>query len=146
MTLQDLYSYFEKQNANFNFNSDNDSIVVQLQGIMKFSQDTTDDNSTSGLLPVTLWSCHTGINDNKTEIVKEDMDNALNSFINKPILGFIHKVNGVLQFKSHEFHEDEDGNRVYDEKPIGIVPESCNIRYEHDDESDKDYVVVDGFI
>ena len=74
------------------------------------------------------------------------MDAALESFKNKPILGFIHEVDGVPQFKAHEFHEDEDGNTVYEEIPIGIVPESCDAHYEHSDEYDKDFVVINGYI
>jgi hypothetical protein len=33
---------------------------------------------------------------------------------------------------------------IFEERAVGIVPESCNAHYEHNDENNKDYTVVDG--
>ena len=42
---------------------------------------------------------------------------------------------------------NEGGQRThYIEQPIGIIPESCNARLEYDEEKEKTYVVVDGWI
>ena len=147
MSLENLYQFYVEQNQNVNFNSktDNTSIIVQLDGAMKFEKND-DYDATKGLLPVTLSSCHIGTNLNGSTISKESMDQALESFKNRPILGFIHKVNDEWQFAGHEVHEDENGDQVYDEYPVGTVPESCNAHYEHNDENDKDYVTANGYI
>lgn len=34
-------------------------------------------------------------------------------------------------------HEDENGDVVYDEYPIGIIPESCNAQLVYDEEKRK---------
>lgn len=144
MSLDDLYNYYVEQNKNIKFSSKNDntSIVVQLDGKLKFEQNDYD--ATKGLLPVTLYACHVGKNLNKSNISKESMDKALESFKNRPILGFIHKVNDEWQFAGHEFYEDENGDVIFEERAVGIVPESCNAHYEHNDENNKDYTVVNG--
>ena len=43
-------------------------------------------------------------------------------------------------------HEDENGDVVYDEYPIGIIPESCNAQLVYDKEKKKTYCEVDGYI
>lgn len=62
------------------------------------------------------------------------------------ILGYIHKVNDQWEFYSHNMHEDENGEIVYDEKPVGIIPESCNAQLVYDEEKKKTYCEVDGYI
>ena len=39
-----------------------------------------------------------------------------------------------------------DGDLVYDEFPVGVIPESCNAKIEYDKDKDKRYVVVNGYI
>ena len=80
------------------------------------------------------------------------MEAALPSFSNRPILGYIHKVvtdenpDGQWEFYSHNMHENENGELVYDEYPIGIIPESCNAQLVYDEEKEKTYCEVDGYI
>ena len=93
--------------------------------------------SYQGLVPVTLQACHTERNRNRSYISEDTMTNALPSFANKPILGYIHQLeDGSFDFYTHnvtyiEDEESEDGIRMeYDERPIGVIPESCNARLE----------------
>lgn len=80
------------------------------------------------------------------------MISALPSFSNRPILGYIHKViteenpEGQWEFYGHNMHEDENGDVVYDEIPIGIIPESCNAQLVYDEDKKKTYCEVDGYI
>ena len=74
------------------------------------------------------------------------MEKALPSFKNRPILGYIHEVDGQYEFYGHNMHLDENDNVVYDEIPVGIVPESCDARLEYDEEKDKTYCVINGYI
>lgn len=145
LTLDDLCNYYSTHSRSTHFSSkDNGNpVVVQVPGNLTFD---AADNSTEGLLPVELQSCHIGKNANNTIIEEGVMTNALPSFSNRPILGYIHEVDGEWHFYKHNLHEDEDGEIVYDEIPVGIVPESCNARLEYDEEKDKTYVVINGYI
>ncbi len=49
-------------------------------------------------------------------------------------------------FLQSNMHEDENGELVYDEYPIGIIPESCNAQLVYDEEKEKTYCEVDGYI
>lgn len=63
------------------------------------------------------------------------MNEAIASFSNRPILGFIYSDDdGNPQFESHNMHTDDDGAIVYDEIPVGIIPESCDAHLEFDEE------------
>ena len=147
LTLDDLYSYYStnfKRKTHFSANKNGGKpIVVQVDGSMIFEK--SEDNI-EGLKPVVLQSCHIGKNLNRSNITKENMEKALPSFQNRPILGYIHEVDGQLEFYGHNMHLDDDDNIVYDEIPVGVVPESCNARLEYDEEKDKTYVVVNGYI
>lgn len=144
LTMNDLYSYYANQNKSFKFSAEdkNSQIVVQVNGKLKFDKE----NDLQGLLPVSLQACHIGENLNGSNIDKEVMEAAMPSFKNRPILGFIHDVDGQPEFYGHNMHLDDDDNIVYDEIPIGIIPESCDAKLEYDEEKDKTYCVVNGYI
>lgn len=145
LSLDDLYNYYSstsKRSRHFSAKDENTNIVVQVPGNILFEKEN---DSQEGLTPVILQSCHIDINANKSKIEKDVMEKALPSFSNRPILGYIHEVDGEWQFYDHRMHvEDEDV--VYDERPIGIVPESCNAHLEYDEEKDKTYAVVSGYL
>lgn len=144
LTLSDLYDFYVKQNKNVNFSSSNEDseIIVQVDGNINF--EAVDKND--GLLPVILQACHTETNLNNSRISEEVMTTALPSFANRPILGFIHEIDGQPEFYSHNMHETENGELIYDEYPIGVIPESCQARLEYDKEKEKTYVIVNGYI
>ena len=148
-TLDDLYDFCKTNNfSHFSIKESGAPIIVQSLG--KFE---TSVESNQGLVPVTLQSCHTEKNRNRSYISEETMTKALPSFANKPILGYIHQLeDGSYDFYTHnisyvEDEDSEDGVRLeYDERPIGVIPESCNAHLEYDKEKDKTYVVVSGYI
>lgn len=144
LTLADLYNYYSstKKTTHFSSKDSNQNIVVQVNGQIRFDED--DNKDIEGLLPVTLMSCHIDENLNHSSIAEDVMTKAMPSFSNRPILGFIHEVDGEPQFFTHNMHLDENDELVYDEIPIGTVPESCNARLEEYD--GKKYCVVDGYI
>lgn len=146
LTLDDLYNYYSstsKRSRHFSAKDENTNIVVQVDGTMKFEADES--NYAEGLTPVTLQACHIDENLNHTNISKENMENALPSFANRPILAYIHEVDGQEEFYGHNMHE-ENGKIVYDEIPVGIIKESCNAHLEEDEEKGHTYVVVDGYL
>ena len=144
LTLNDLYKYFnqnENQNYVFNAKNDDEKIVVQVPGETTFEQK----KDPEGLFGVTLYACHDQDNLNKSYIDTKDLENAFGSFANKPILAYIHEVDGQYEFYSHNMHVEDD-ELVYDEVPVGIIPETNNIHYEYNDDNNKNYVVVDGYL
>lgn len=148
-TLNDLYQFCKNNNfSHFSAKESGGPIIVQSYGEFEAQVE-----STQGLVPVTLQACHTELNRNLSFISEDTMTKALPSFANKPILGYIHQLDdGTYDFYTHNvsYVEDEDsenGMRIeYDERPIGVVPESCNAHLEYDEEKDKNYVVVTGYI
>lgn len=93
-----------------------------------------------------LQACHTLKNANQSFISEKSMKSALPSFSNRPILANIIDVDGQPEFNTHAFHMDEDDNIVYDEIPIGTIPESCDARLEFDEDKGRNYCVVNGYI
>ena len=134
--LYDFYSTTYKRSTHFNAKDSGKPLVVQVHGKVNFDEV---DKDKEGLLPVHLQACHTELNLNGSNIDESVMTSALPSFSNRPILGFIHKVvtdenpNGQWEFYSHNFHEEND-EIVYDEIPVGIIPESCNAQLVYDEE------------
>lgn len=146
LTLNDLINFYSKKKKSMHFNSEQsgEPIVVQVDGIMKFEK--SDD--TEGLTAVRLQACHTDRNLNASSISYEVMnDKMLPSFKNRPILGYIHDVNGKPQFYGHNMHIDEKTDEmIYDEIAVGIIPETNNAKLEYDKENDRYNVIVDGYI
>lgn len=141
--LYDFYSTTYKRSTKFDYEKSGSPLVVQVRGTVNFNKESKD---TEGLCPVHLQACHTNLNINGSNISESVMESALPSFSNRPILGYIHNVNGQDEFYTHNMHEDENGNIVYDEVPIGIIPESCNAQLVYDKEKQKTYCEVDGYI
>ena len=150
--IEDLYDFYSnkyKRSTKFSAEKTGEPLVVQVHGRVNFDES---DKNKDGLLPVHLQSCHTDLNVNGSNIESSVMEAALPSFSNRPILGYIHKVTtdenpeGQWEFYSHNMHEDENGDVVYDEYPIGIIPESCNAQLVYDEGKKKTYCEVDGYI
>lgn len=143
MTLTDLYAYFASQNVNQTFNckgNEENEIVVQVNGTMKFSKEDV----TEGMYPARVQMNFVGDNLNGSRIEMKAQENALSSSKFRPLLAYIHEVDGEPQFYGHNMHKDDEGNIVYDEVPVGVIIEEAHI--EHDDEYDKDYAVANAYI
>ena len=148
-TFDDLYSFFLNQNKNVNFNSkeSDTEIVVQVLGSLSFEKE----NAYEGFALVHLQACHTDRNRNGSSISAKTMTKAFPTFKNKPILAYIHEIeneDGEMEevFGWHAMHEDENGDTVYDERMVGIIPESSSPTLEYDKDKKKYYVNIDGFI
>lgn len=145
LTIDDLYSYYVNQGKNcyFDSNKENTTLIVQVPSTMQFKKSEKD---VEGLCPVELWSSHIGKNLNGSFISEKSMKAALPSFANRPILGFIHEVDGEPEFYAHNMHIGEDDEIIYDEIPVGIIPESGEPHLEVNEDNGKTYVVVNGYI
>ena len=136
LTLDDLYNYYSSTSQRTrHFSSKDNNKVLAVRTFGKIAYDENAD-AREGLTPVKLYSCHLLKNDNGSYISKETMTNALPSFVFRPILAKIHEVDGQL-----EFYEHND-----DETPIGVISDEIPPYLEYDEENDKTYTVLHGYI
>ena len=146
LTIEDLIAFCKQSNMNtFSAKDAGGPIIIQ-----SFGEINTSDTSTMGLTPCTLQACHTELNRNHSFIEDDVMQNALASFSNRPILGYVHQLDDESwDFWDHRMEIEEDGDEArveYLERPIGVIPESCNAHLEYDEDHKKNYVVVNGYI
>lgn len=143
-TFEDLYNFFAKQDKDVSFNAQESDSVIVVQVPALFS---SSGESSQGLMPVHLQVCHTGLNRNSSYISESNMKKYMNTLKNKPILGYIWvNEDGEADFAAHEIQKNEDDSFTYIEKPIGILPESCNPYLRYDEEKEKTYVEADGYV
>ena len=148
LTFDDLYNFYSKYTKSKYFNCEEqgcEPIVVQTPATIKFEKSEIYE----GLTAVRLQACHTERNLNSSSISKEVMENKLlPTFKNRPILGYIHEVDGEPQFYGHNMHIDPDNENsiVYDEIPVGIIPESNEAELKYNSETEKYEVFVSGYI
>ena len=144
MTLEDLYNYFASSQASMKFNIDDtdnkEPLVVGMTGTLYFDAESKD---TQGLLPVHVKMNYVGDTLNKSRIKLKAQEAALSSSQHRPLLAYIHEVDGKPQFYGHNRHE-ENGEIVYDEIPVGVIFEQAHL--EHDEEKDMDFAVANGYI
>ena len=145
LTFDDLYNFYSKYTRAKHFDcteSGGEPIVVQTPGVIKFEESEIYE----GLTAVRLQACHTERNLNSSSISKEVMENKmLPTFKNRPILGYIHEVDGQLEFYGHNMHMEDD-EIVYDEVAVGIIPETNEASLEYDEKNDRYNVFVSGYI
>ena len=116
--------------------------------VKNFSSSKEEDSS--DFLKVTLTAIAEGKNLNKSIFTYEGMEKHKDTFINKPILCAF--PNGQMG-ENHNFEiaVDPETNEEYQtflgknsERPVGLIPESSNIRIENI--NGKNWIVLDGYI
>lgn len=145
-TLDDLYKFFVEQNKSVNFSSKDTKSPIVVSVVGNFS---TNENDMPGMLGIKLKVCHTETNRNGSHISKENMESAMPTLKYRPILAYIHDVDGVKDFYAHnmEIVEGEDGetNINYIEKQVGCFT-ADDPWLEYDEEADKTYVMAHAVI
>lgn len=127
--------------------------VVKTPSIFKVDETFQDER----FMRVRLTVMHSGENLNKSSFSTKVIKDAKDTFANIPILANMIKYtdeNGETHYDygGHDAHIEEDAFNegsyrfIYDEIPVGIIPETNNFEIVHDDETDKDYVLVDGYL
>lgn len=105
--------------------------------------------SSEKFIKLRLCVMHTGKNRTKFIFSKKSLENALPSLANSPILArVVWDSDGKPQFGGHDKHIEKDYNgesrKIYDEIPIGVIPEDCN--WEIKNEKGKSYLYCDGYV
>ena len=150
ITIDAFYDYLVKQGNSVNFSKDNfvggSFVAVGLEGVLSFAQDTSKD----GLVKTHLKAAHVGKNKNHSQITYSSMKKNLKSIKNRPILAYIHQleIDGEQKnvFGWHAMHEDDNGEVVYDEIPVGHVPTDAKPELVYDADKDKEYIETDAYL
>ena len=119
LTLDDLYNYYSstsQRSRHFSAKDDDSVIAVRTFGKIKYDADS---DAREGLTPCFLQSCHINLNSNGSDISREAMEKALPSFEFRPILAYIHEVDGKPEFYEHNDGEITVGV-ISNEKPTQI--------------------------
>lgn len=106
---------------------------------------------------VRIRAMHTGLNRNNINFSEECVSNAKETFKNIPILAYVTVTtdedgNEILDYTAHERHIEEDAfnegeNRIiYDERVVGIIPETNNFELILDEETGNKYVYLDAML
>lgn len=111
-----------------------------------------DDNFNSDrFIKLRLRFMHDGENPNGSFFQMENMEKAKPSLANIPILAnVVVDKDGNVDHGSHDFHIEDDlinegeSRIIYDEKPIGVIPETNN--YEVAKFDGKNYAYTDGYL
>ena len=142
--LSDLYNFFVSQNKSVKFNSKDEDKTIVVHVDEPFIYSESEDDDLNLYCPIRL--CHTEKNVNQTFISEKAMKSAIPSAYNMPILGYIYNDGEKDVFASHEFFINDDGETVYEEVPVGTIPESAKLELVYDEEMNKTYVDGTGII
>lgn len=112
---------------------------------MENAPSTFDDS----LIPVDIKVMHDGLNLNNSTIFMDAIEDAKETLKNKPILGYIKKVDGddTKDFSGHEIEVNltENGIKIVAlQRPLGVIPENNN--YSITQENGKNYVMCRGYL
>ena len=143
-TIDDLATFCKQNNFAHFSSQEHDGKPLIVQSVETFE---VSDNSQDGLMPVSLKSCHIGVNRNQSCISEDVMNKNMASFKGRPILANIIKTDtGEYEFHSHDIEFNEDGEIEYLEHPVGVISQLEEPYLEYDEEEDKTYLYVNGHI
>lgn len=143
-TIDDLAAFCKQNNFAYFSSKEHGNKPLIVQSVETFE---VTDNSKDGLMPVSLKSCHIGVNRNQSCISEEVMKADMSSFKGRPILANIIKTDtGEYEFHSHDVEFNEDGEMEYLERPVGVISQLDEPYLEYDKEEDKTYLHVNGHI
>lgn len=146
LTLNDLYDALSDRKRSFNFDATKSGTPLLVHSLGNINYEES--NSENGLTQVEFNAANTGSNLNRSFIDYDVMkDKLMPTFKNRPILGYIHEVDGEPCFYSHNMHIDSDSDEIiYDEFAVGIIPESNNATLEYNEEDDNYSLKITGYL
>lgn len=143
-TIDDLAAFCKQNNFTSFSSKEHGNKPLIVQSIETFE---ASDSSKDGLMPVSLKSCHIGVNRNQSCISEDVMKADMSSFKGRPILANIIKTDtGEYEFHSHDVEFNKDGEMEYLERPVGVISQLEEPYLKYDEEEDKTYLHVNGHI
>ena len=105
MSLDELCLFCE-QSSTSEFEAAGDTVIaVSIPASFSYKRDI----DATELIPVTIKACHDNINTNKSSIPLEAMEDAKESFKNRPILAeIVETEDGEFDFGSHARYKEKD--------------------------------------
>ena len=127
--------------------------IIHTTSLFKKDEEFKDER----FMRVRVAAMHTGINRNNSRFSKECILNAKDTFANIPILADVQVFtdeNGkqVIDYRGHSMHIEDDAfnkdekRMIYDEKVVGLVPETNNFELIYDEDAKEYYVWVDALL
>ena len=127
--------------------------IVHTTSLFSVDSDFEDER----FMRVRIAALHSGLNKNNSDISKDAIVKAQDSFANIPILAYVVKTkdakgNVVMDYAGHEMHIEQDAydpesqRMIYDEQVVGVVPESNNFELIYNEETEKWYAWVDALV
>ena len=119
-----------------------------------FSFNGNDSNEDTRFMYITIDVLHTGLNRNGSVFTRDVVDSCLDSIRNTPVLGFLKydDASHEYDFKGHEHILTKTENGVeekYIGSAFGVIPESCNPRWETkmcSDGHEREFLCVDAVL
>lgn len=124
---------------------------MSLQTALKFEDDSFDD---SRFIKVRIKTYHNGLNRNNSFFSDETIENTKDKWENVFLLANVVEYDDLIDFGAHDYKievskmptDDEPYKIIYEESIVGIVPETNNYEYILDEENEKSYVWLTGYI
>lgn len=127
--------------------------IVSTQTVFSYDDSFTD----SRFMKIRCAVMHSGVNRNKSSFSKEVIEAAKDSFQNIPILADVQEYtdtdgNQVLDYTGHSMHLEDDkyheGKQkiIYDERIVGIIPQTNNFEMVYNEADDNYFVYVDALL
>ena len=139
LTLDDLVKFCEDQKL-YSFNAKETGKPLCVLAPATFKQNEEQDESSS-LLYATVTAFHTGMNRNKSNVTVDAAKKAMKTMAYKPILAnFAMTESGDLDFTSHDFTINDDGEIEYQERQIGCFTADEPYMEQDPDNEDRQYV------
>ncbi len=149
LTIDDLVQFcMQNKLTKFSAKEYGQPLAVQVPTTFEI-EDNSDDNH-RGMMRLKFRILHDGLNRNKSFVSHKSAVKASATIADRPILAAIHQLDdGTWDFKSHEMEiiENDEGEPEinYIEKQVGSFSSEKPF-WEHDDETDKDYLCAYGYI
>ena len=139
LTLDDLVMFCQNQKL-YSFNAKESGYQLCVQSPAVFKKNDEDDEESS-LLYATVTVFHTGRNRNKSNVTVDAAKKAMKNMAYKPILAnFAMTESGELDFTSHDFTVNDDGEIEYQEHQIGCFTADDPYMEKDPNHEDRQYV------
>lgn len=143
MGLSDIYTYASNHKTENDYVTTDEEVIIQVPTTLYSSNDETTP-LTEGLYPFVGRAYHDQRNLNDSRIERTVFKEKTPSIKFRPILAnIVEDEDGVMDFGSHDFEYDEDGNCIYYEHPVGVI---TSYAFEDDAECNVTRAIVNGFL
>lgn len=129
LTIDDLTNFCKEQKLRaFDAEKEGYPLRVQIPAQFAIDKEVKDEKTLFAYIQV----MHTGVNRNKSSFTDEAAEECMSSLAYKPLLADFTDINGELDFTTHAFTIDDNGEIEYQERQVGCF--TADKPYMKDDE------------